>query len=710
MSQKTAAPQTAPKASASNSSPPKFVRAKLRVSEASDATEQEADRAAERAVNGESSKRLMRTEQPGAGGSPISPDAEAHIHAADQAGSRSLERNERDFFESRMGYDFSNVRIRDGAAAHRAAEGIGARAFTIGRNIYFGAGQYDASSNRGRHLMAHELAHTIQQSSTVARMPLIQRQEEPGGTTALQTKSYTVHIGGTPAARGNLRVLKQDDQYRDGSEAAHAIGAGGRVENVTVAPTDRIVVQAFDAQGKVYGTSAAASAGIIRIPAVSTGPGARQPQIVRAQRTYKKGGKFVTETITPSRFADASNYDSTGSFGMIEIWLDPPAQTGNQVTSFILQDEDPSETYHVLAARGVTPGNTPASADTFPIANITEATSKQPIRGGESTRAGGANYIVIKHTGGADSVPGVDIKTITFPKEERTQIDQITVLVDMSGSMFRDVKTGEESESQANRIPTGTDAAQIENRLYQRAAAAVREELLPRRFAPGVDIRVVFKAFFQGSSGGLISFDTGFNTDTSVTNIGELTRARLAARLLECLDAEATEGTPLKSAILDSIKEANTTAEGDTRERQNHALIVLTDGVGGRGGESVKDLTSAMTQAANNLNVGKRGFFELLGFRVPHGEAGRKERGEVLSFQAPGPWATSSYDLRTTSELRGVLRGLRTKFGLTEGSSPTQTGTPEGPIIGRNIPGTNEPTCAQIRSNLDNFTFGEKKD
>ena len=67
--------------------------------------------------------------------------------------------------ETRFGCDFSRVRIHQDARADDSARALGARAFTIGNDIYFQAGAFEPTRIDGRRLLAHELAHTIQQSA-----------------------------------------------------------------------------------------------------------------------------------------------------------------------------------------------------------------------------------------------------------------------------------------------------------------------------------------------------------------------------------------------------------------------------------------------------------------------------------------------------------------------------------------------------------------
>ena len=61
-------------------------------------------------------------------------------------------------------HDFGHVRVHTNARAMASAQAVHARAYTVGRDIVFGAGQYAPHTSAGRRLLAHELAHTIQQS------------------------------------------------------------------------------------------------------------------------------------------------------------------------------------------------------------------------------------------------------------------------------------------------------------------------------------------------------------------------------------------------------------------------------------------------------------------------------------------------------------------------------------------------------------------
>ena len=90
-------------------------------------------------------------------------------------GGGNLEPDTRAFMEPRFGADFSGVRIHTDAHAAAMTRRFRAEAFTVGSDVYFAPGRYSTGSDQGRRLLAHELAHTLQQDRSVLR-----RQSETG--------------------------------------------------------------------------------------------------------------------------------------------------------------------------------------------------------------------------------------------------------------------------------------------------------------------------------------------------------------------------------------------------------------------------------------------------------------------------------------------------------------------------------------------------
>ncbi|HEY9607359.1 MAG TPA: DUF4157 domain-containing protein, partial [Allocoleopsis sp.] len=93
----------------------------------------------------------------------VSPHLESRIQTMRGSG-QPLADSTRTFFESRFGYDFGGVRVHTDSQAAETASHLNAQAFTIGRNIFFGAGRYEPHTTSGQWLLAHELTHTVQQS------------------------------------------------------------------------------------------------------------------------------------------------------------------------------------------------------------------------------------------------------------------------------------------------------------------------------------------------------------------------------------------------------------------------------------------------------------------------------------------------------------------------------------------------------------------
>ncbi|GAA1309841.1 DUF4157 domain-containing protein [Saccharothrix xinjiangensis] len=87
------------------------------------------------------------------------------VHEVLRTPGEPLDAPVREDMESRLGADFSDVRVHTDGVASQAAESVRAEAFTTGSHLVFGQGQYDPSSSAGQHRLAHELTHVLQQRS-----------------------------------------------------------------------------------------------------------------------------------------------------------------------------------------------------------------------------------------------------------------------------------------------------------------------------------------------------------------------------------------------------------------------------------------------------------------------------------------------------------------------------------------------------------------
>lgn len=102
--------------------------------------------------------------------SEVNPDIESHLQNI-RGGGQPLSQSECDFFEPRFGSDFSQVRLHTDTRAAEVAQAMNARAFTVGRDVVFGAGQYEPGTSKGKRLLAHELMHVVQQSVENTSIP-----------------------------------------------------------------------------------------------------------------------------------------------------------------------------------------------------------------------------------------------------------------------------------------------------------------------------------------------------------------------------------------------------------------------------------------------------------------------------------------------------------------------------------------------------------
>lgn len=152
-------------------------------------------------------KRLQR--QPAAVASRTNVPTQTGAATRFESGGSALPAPLRGAMESRFGSDFSNVRVHDDAAGHAHADRYAARAFTVGQHIHFAAGEFARDRTSGSRLLAHELAHTIQQGGSDAEStgeriavdaPHSPREQEADAAAEAvgAGKSYRVQPGTTP--------------------------------------------------------------------------------------------------------------------------------------------------------------------------------------------------------------------------------------------------------------------------------------------------------------------------------------------------------------------------------------------------------------------------------------------------------------------------------------------------------------------------------
>ncbi|MGH2890742.1 MAG: eCIS core domain-containing protein, partial [Solirubrobacteraceae bacterium] len=140
---------------------------------------------------------------------PTLTPAAARTISSSQGSGQPLSSTDRGFFESRLGRDLGGVRVHDNPAAHRAARDVRAKAFTYGEDVFFSPGRYQPGTGVGRELLAHELAHTIQQRPGAKLERSVQRQPDGGSGGGANQDPLKVGNIGVPA----FRLQSKDNPY-----------------------------------------------------------------------------------------------------------------------------------------------------------------------------------------------------------------------------------------------------------------------------------------------------------------------------------------------------------------------------------------------------------------------------------------------------------------------------------------------------------------
>lgn len=209
-----------------------ILQPKLAIGSPNDRYEQEADRVADQIMRmpEPSIQRQMEPEEDEAEGmvqrkiatsiTPLQRDSTNQdqfsevppsVHDVLQSPGQPLDPATRSLMEPRFGHDFSRVRVHTDAAAERSARDVSAKAYTVERNIVFGKGQFAPQTTEGKRLLAHELAHVVQQRQTESAIAgeretewdahEVSRQVESGSRPAVSKRAVQGSIQREPKPR-----------------------------------------------------------------------------------------------------------------------------------------------------------------------------------------------------------------------------------------------------------------------------------------------------------------------------------------------------------------------------------------------------------------------------------------------------------------------------------------------------------------------------
>jgi hypothetical protein len=148
-------------------------------------------------------------------------EAPAAVDEALRQPGRPLDEPTRAMFEAKLDTDLSGVRVHTGLAADKSARSVNAVGYTVGQDVVFADGRYAPGSHDGQRLLAHELAHVVQQGG--GEKPKVRRQDDPAAQD-------TVAAG--PPTSQKARGAPADLEYpsEGAPEGAGATAAGASVQ------------------------------------------------------------------------------------------------------------------------------------------------------------------------------------------------------------------------------------------------------------------------------------------------------------------------------------------------------------------------------------------------------------------------------------------------------------------------------------------------
>jgi hypothetical protein len=158
--------------------------------------------------------------KPAATSAAAGSEAPAVVHEVLHLPGQPLDPHIREFFESRFGRNFGDVRIHTGNRANESARAVNAFAYTLDHHVVFANGKYAPASRRGRRLLAHELVHVLQQST--GSQSVIQRSVTECAEELANPPDLTLIAGGGIAIH---ELIRNDFKSKTGASDVVIPGA-----------------------------------------------------------------------------------------------------------------------------------------------------------------------------------------------------------------------------------------------------------------------------------------------------------------------------------------------------------------------------------------------------------------------------------------------------------------------------------------------------
>ncbi len=165
------------------------------------------------------------------------------VHEVLRQPGRPLDAETRAFMEPRFGQDFSHVRVHTDGKARASAQSINAHAYTSGQNLVFNSGRYQPATEQGKSLIAHELAHSIQQKGLYSTPTVFDNDQNSNRFESSARKAaHAIESGGEIPALGQLPssiIMRQEGDERYSLNLLYPPNDAQRHNDLTLAQAQR---------------------------------------------------------------------------------------------------------------------------------------------------------------------------------------------------------------------------------------------------------------------------------------------------------------------------------------------------------------------------------------------------------------------------------------------------------------------------------------
>ena len=326
------------------------------------------------------------------------PDVEKAIHRA-RGGGHAMDSVLRAQMENTFGSDFSSLRVHTDARADTLSRALNARAFTTGQDIFFRQGAYNPGSSSGRHLLAHELSHVVQQGAGGLKRKLTVSQ--PGDRYEREADQVAREVTqreqrAAPKAAGDGLALRQAEEEEEMVQAKVENASAqrqmeeeeGLVQTLLVwrqeAPTAEAGTAEAEPTEAEKAAAAAAAAAAEGVAAQATAVGKSETNKSKAaQATEREAGQAAKQEAASATAAGPAKAEAEG------VGQAPAEETGRATGS--------------AAAKGAGPGvngKAPASAEEDPafqavIGNIEGVATTEQTHAPAEAKAGEAQAAAV---------------------------------------------------------------------------------------------------------------------------------------------------------------------------------------------------------------------------------------------------------------------------------------------------------------------------